>query len=244
MRGVLIAGLIIATILILVRTVMGTPLIRRVAEGFADKPTALVNAVTECPSGTTMYMFEGAAYCCSGTVNPDADTVEKTCVSANAWQRGSAAPTFCTLGPTTPTVKNCLELRAGLMQVEGERLCPPSKPNYVKSTGGAGRCCAAAANDKHTECTDLSTGMYCDFTKDSNEFKDPQSCQFLREKETATACPSKFNPFTTEGQGSLTGLTLYGCTDMGKNCYSTSMIKRLGELGFSTSQLTPCVSTK
>lgn len=231
------AGLIIATILVLIRTILRTPLVQ---EGFASNTGKhLVNAVTECPTGTTMYMYDGAVYCCSGTVNPDAETVQKSCVAANGWQRGSAQTTFCTLGPSNGTIKNCLELRAGLMQAEGERLCPPSKPNYVKGSTGP-RCCASAANDTYTDCTDLGTGRYCDFTTDSNELKNPQSCQFLREKESAAACPTKFNPFTTEGQGPLSGLTLYGCTDMGKNCYSTALLTRLKELGYKTDGLTPC----
>ncbi len=238
MRGVIVAGLIVATVLVLVWTILRTPFIQ---EGFASSGRALVNTATECPAGSTMYMYEGAAYCCSGTVNPDADTAAKTCSAGNSWQRGSSPLTFCTLGPTSGTVKNCLELRAGLMQAEGERLCPPSKPNYVKgATTSAGRCCASTANDSYTDCTDLSTGKYCDFTTDSNELKDPQSCQFLRSKETAATCPSKYNPFTTEGQGPMAGLTLYGCTDMGTNCYSTALLSRLKTLGYDTKGLTPC----
>jgi hypothetical protein len=242
MRHVLIAGLFIAVILILIRTIMGTPLIRRVGEEFANGGKNMTNTATECPAGTTMYMYEGAAYCCSGTVNPDATTVQKSCTAANSWQRGSTPLTFCTLGPAVTGIKNCLELRAGLMQAEGQRLCPPSKPNYVK--GGAntadGRCCSSTANDTYTDCTNLSTGAYCDFTKDQNELKDPQSCQFLRSKESAASCPSKYKPFTTEGHDTLSGLTLYGCTDMGTNCYSTALLTRLKELGYKTDGLTPC----
>jgi hypothetical protein len=241
MRGVLLAGLIMAVVLILVRTIMGTPLIKRVAEGFASGGKQLTNTATECPKGTTMYMYEGVAYCCSGTVDPDATTVQKSCTAANSWQRGASKLTFCTLGPATGAsgIKNCLELRAGLMQAEGERLCPPSKPNYVKE-GERARCCASAANDTYTDCADLGTGKYCDFTADANELKVPESCQFLREKESATACPAKYKPFTTEGQGSLAGLTLYGCTDMGKNCYSSALLTRLRQLGYKTDGLTPC----
>jgi hypothetical protein len=89
MRGVLLAGLIVAVVLILIRTIMGTPLIKRVAEGFVNGGKQLTNTATECPKDTTMYMYEGVAYCCSGTVNPDSNTVQKSCTAANSWQRGS-----------------------------------------------------------------------------------------------------------------------------------------------------------
>ena len=133
MRDILIGALIVAVVIVLIRTVLATPAIKRIREQFANggstrSQKSLINTVTECPAGSTMYMYDGVAYCCSGLVNVDADDVRQTC-RAVLTTRGSPPLTFCTLGPTRADgVKNCLETRAGILTAMGEKVCPSTMP--------------------------------------------------------------------------------------------------------------------
>ena len=233
-RDIVAGGLLIAAILILLRIIWGTPLIARVRETFASG--SMINSVTECPAGAQMYMSNGVSYCCSGTIDSAATRPEYSCRPSSS---RDAVHTFCTLGPRKGEIPNCLELRSGLMEAEGAALCPHASPNYVKGPAAPnGRCCAGPGNAALTEC--VGTTQYCDVSTDSNEFKDPKSCQFLKAQEDAGACPANFGPFTAAGQGGMANLTLFGCTDNGQNCYATSTLKRLKELGYDVTGLTAC----
>ena len=233
MRDILIGGLMIAVVIILIRVIFGTPLVKRVRESFADAPK-MINSQTECPPGATMYMFNGSSYCCSGAINGDAVSVKDSC---RPYSSRDGNTTFCTLGPSTSTAKNCLELRSGLMQAEGEAVCPSTMPTFVKESGdSAGRCCADPGNPALTACVGTK---FCDVGTDPNMFKDSTSCQFLK-AQGDTACPKGFGTFTAPGQGAMSDITLFGCTDNGTNCYADSTLKRLKELGYDTTGLVSC----
>ena len=240
MRDILIIGLMIGVVIILIRVIFGSPLITRVRESFASGPSSnLINSSTECPPGSQLYMYEGRVFCCSGTINTDASRPADTCSSLYTGRDKTL--TFCTLGPSTQGIKNCLELRSGLMQAEGEKYCNMVEPTFVKGPPGSdtanGRCCADPGNPGLTEC---SGKIYCDVSTDSNLFLDPKSCQFLKAQQDAPDCPKNYGPFTAAGQGPMANLTLFGCTDNGQNCYADSTLKRLKELGYDVTGLTSC----
>jgi hypothetical protein len=245
MRRILIGALFVAVILVLIRTIVGTPAMRQMVEGFQNATVApsTLNTVTECPAGTQMYMYEGAAYCCNGQVNPDADDLSQTCkplLSRNF------ELTFCTLGPPRGTLINCMELRAGQMQAKGETTCPAELPNYVQgatsSSTAAGRCCKTMANAAFTDCNDITgANSFCDVTTADNIFTVPGSCQFLRLKDDAAAqCPKGAAHFTMNGQGDYVGMTLIGCSNGSTICYPASVLTALAATGHSTTSLTPC----
>ena len=80
MRRLLVAALLLFVVVVLFRVMFGAPLVRRVMETFTgSSASSLLNVATECPSGSQMYIYDGVVYCCNGTVNPDADTVERSC---------------------------------------------------------------------------------------------------------------------------------------------------------------------
>ena len=240
MRDVIVIGVMIAVILILGRVIFGSPLVSRIRESFASGSAPhTINSSTECPAAAQLYMYNGAAFCCSGAVNTSASSALSTC---KPYSGRDTSTTFCTLGPAQNGVSNCLELRSGLMQAEGESVCPSSR-TYVRGSTGSdtenGRCCADPGNAALTECVGKN---YCDVSTDKNEFKDPLACQVLKAQENAGPCPKKFGPFTAAGQGGMSDITLFGCTDNGQNCYADSTLKRLKELGYDVSGLVACSS--
>jgi len=236
---VLVMGLVVAAVVILIRIILGTPLVKRVAADIAESFVSggLTNTMTECPGSATMYMHDGAAYCCSGKIM-SADSAKDTC---RPLPNRDSTLTFCTLGPAKVDVPNCLELRAGLMQAEGEKVCPPSLPNFVRGPKGsateAGRCCYGPANETYDDCTG---GEHCN-VGDANIFKDPTSCGFLKAQHD-DVCPSGFGRLQAKGQGPLADLTLHGCTNSSQNCYSVATLKRLVELGYDVNGLPSCSS--
>ena len=232
LREVLIFGSIIAVVILLIRTIITTPFAMNIRESFEDKKP--LNSTSTCPANTDLYMYGGTAYCCSGKVNTKGSLLKDTCKPT---QRRDESFIFCTLGPGTDAVKNCLSLRSGILSAEGAELCPSAMPTYVKSTNGAGRCCADPGNPGLTECTSTN---YCDPAADSNYFKNTASCQFRKAKESVH-CPTGFGVFTAAGPpGAMSDITLMGCTDGGKNCYPDSTLKRLKELGYDVSGLPSC----
>jgi hypothetical protein len=240
MREVIIGGLLIVAVVILIRVIIGTPSARRVMESFANGGGAatLLNTTTECPSGAQMYMYDGIAYCCNGQINPDADTLKQSC--RPQLYPPSFRLTFCSLAPPQRAgVKNCLELRSGLMAAEGASFCPASKPNYTQG-GENGRCCAGPANSNFTDCGDSQP--HCDrLPAGQDPLSDPTSCDFQRLAEAdAATCPTGYHQVITAGQGAFTGLNIYGCTNMTQTCYSADMIGRLKAAGKDTSNLQPC----
>lgn len=253
MREVLIGALIVAVLVVLIRTMLATPAIRRIREQFANGGSSssarLVNTATECPTGTTMYMYEGAAFCCSGTVNSDAEDVKQTC--RPGLMRGAPALTFCTLGPTRDGIKNCLETRAGQLQAIGDAVCPPKMPNYAQgaynSATASGRCCAGPTTADGTDCADTTNAAtFCTVSSDPNEFKSATSCQHLKAvAAAAAACPPQYSvaPISFAGQTPMAGLTLPVCTDGNVNCYPKEVIARLKALGYDTKGFPICTAT-
>jgi hypothetical protein len=242
MRDMIIGGLLVAVVIILIRVIVGSPMARRVMESFqsgGSNAAAVLNTTTECPSGAQMYMYEGVAYCCNGQVNPDADTLKQSC-RAPMFPPGFQM-TFCSLGPPSKNhgVKNCLELRSGLMAAEGASFCPASKPNYCQG-GANGRCCAGPTNTNFTDCADSQP--QCDrLPAGQNPLTDATSCDFQRLAEAdAATCPTGYHQVITAGQGAFAGLNIYGCTNMTQTCYSADMIGRLKAAGKDTSNLQPC----
>lgn len=239
-QRILVISLAVAVVIILCRVIWGSPLVTRVREGFASGSRALINSTTECPTGSTMYMYEGHAYCCSTTINPDADTLQKTCRVPHILTPGTPAPIFCSLGPSRGGVRNCLEERAGRLQAEGQQKCPANMPNFVKNrTQPLGFCCSSAGNSQMTECAD-PTASFCAVT-DGSPFADPTSCQFLLAKQNAV-CPTGYGITTVAGQGSLTGLSLIGCSNNSTVCYPPTILLTLKDAGADISALPVCSS--
>ena len=243
MRDVIIGGLLVAAVVILIRVIIGTPMARRVMESFQSGGggvvSSLINTTTECPSDAQMYMYEGTAYCCSGQVNPDADTIKQSCRPL-IYPPGLQL-TFCSLGPPNKAgVKNCLELRSGLMAAEGASFCPASKPNFCQGGPAGGRCCTGPANTSFTDCGDSQP--FCDrLPAGQDPLSDATSCDFQKLAETDSAtCPTGYHQVISAGQGAFAGLNIYGCTNMTQTCYSADMIGRLTKAGKDTSNLQPC----
>lgn len=243
LRHILIGALLIAVIIVIVRTILGTPAMRHMVEGFQTAPApSTLNTATECPTGTQLFMYDGAAYCCNGLVNPDADDISLTC---KAPLSRNFNLTFCTLGPPTSTVPNCMELRAGQMSAKGEEVCPRELPNYVQggTNTAAGRCCKSMANAAFTDCNDISRpNSFCDLSANDNIFTSPGSCQFLRLKDDAAAqCPQGSSLFTVgKTHGPFAGMTLIGCSGTNEICYPRMVLDRLVAAGHSTEGLTTC----
>ena len=250
---VLVASVCVVVLILLVRTILNTPFARSFmssfsfSEGFAG--TALINSTTECPVGTQFYMYDGKPFCCSGKVDSSATTVQKSCRPLG---NRDEQFTFCTLGPasasssasSSSSIKNCLELREGIMKAKGDKVCPAGM-SYVESVSGQAKCCAGPANAGWTDCA-VPTASFCPVTADANAdiFKNPNSCQFLKARSEAPACPAGFAPFTTSGAGSLPNdITLFGCSDSNQNCYASSTLATLRSRGYDVSGLTDCSST-
>lgn len=241
-RELIVGGLLVAVVVILIRVIVGSPIARRVMESFQSggSPATLLNTSTECPKGSQMFMYEGAAYCCNGQVNPDADTLKQTC-RAPLFPPGFQM-TFCSLGPPSKAhgVKNCLELRSGLMAAEGASSCPASKPNFCQAGAANGRCCAGPVNTNFTDCADGQP--HCDrLPAGQDPLTDATSCDFQRLAEAdAATCPTGYHQVISVGQGNFAGLNIYGCTNMTQTCYSADIISRLKAAGKDTSKLQLC----
>ena len=249
-RQLIVGALFVAVLIILVRTIVGSTFVKRVMESFQSGggAPAAINTMTACPAGSKMYIYEGRTYCCDGTINTDADDIQRTC-RAPIYPPGTQT-TFCTLGPAHKGVKNCLELRGGIMQAEGETRCPPSKPNFCQgnsntSPAALGRCCTGPANEALTDCN-VATDVYCDMVPtDANPLQTQWkgSCDFQRLAEMDTqSCPKGYHQTITDGQGPFNGVTVYGCTNMTQTCYSADMIGRLNKMGLDTSALQNCAT--
>jgi len=232
-------GIVIAVIIILGRLIFGSPLIQRVRESFANAPPALINKSTECPKGSVMYMYGGQAYCCSGTINGNADTAKRSC---RPIQGRDAETTFCTLGSSQSSIPNCLTLRAGLMQAEAETLCPSSLATFVQDAGQPGQCCGApGGNSALTSCAaGATTCNVASGSVDADPFKNPGFCQFLKAQEDDGKCPSTFTPIVVPRAD---GTTVYGCTNSATNCYLPATLTRLRSFGHDTSGLVPCAAS-
>lgn len=239
-QRILIAILLVVVIVVLLRTVLkASGWIQ--GSGVTEPFVAAVNTTTVCPTGTTMYMYGGVAYCCDGRINRDAPTLTGSCRAATS--APGARPTFCSLGAGAESVPNCLEIHGQQLAAEGAATCPASMPNYVKGPATEkGRCCAGPANADQTDCYSTAPGTFCDAARADNEFVGGStSCEFLRAKELEGAsCPAGYGAFTQPGQGDLVGLTVFGCSDNNQMCYSAATTARLQELGYDTTAMSVC----
>jgi len=239
MTDVILMAITVAAIIIIVRTIMYMPIMQGAIERFvgSDASSGPINSLTECPAGSQIYVYNGVVYCCSGIVDPEADTVQRSCKPA-AGATGDRM--FCTLGPSRNGVVNCLETLGGIMEVRGESICPPSLPNFCQGPAGsataAGRCCAGLPNPAYTDCTD---GASCTVNGSigKNFFLDQTDCRFLRAAQLDTPCPANYEQSFQKGRS---GFTLIGCSDASVICYSQNMIDQLKGFGYNTTGLNVC----
>lgn len=256
-RDMIVMGLLFAVVIILGRIILGAPFIRRVGdsvhEAFANGGSFSPDTPV-CPVGSSLYMYDGAAFCCSGVINPDADRLHATCKPV--WTRGAngVVPpfTFCTLGPAlkkgggvlgADPVSNCFTARTDQMNATGKEVCPPSMPTFVQSAAASdpGQCCAGPGNSDRTECANPAEGE-CPVSTSDNPFVGPVgSCQLLKAMQTAPACPASYTPFgPTQGTGSLSGIYTFGCSNGSTICYAQSTLDKLQALGYNVTGLTAC----
>ena len=239
-RDIVVIGIMIAVVIILIRVIIGTPFIRRGAEAFVNATSgAVAPSKTMCPPGSTFYMYKGAAYCCSGTVNSESDTLQKSCRPIGSRDE---VLTFCTLGAATSATPNCQDLRGSLMADEGGKVCPPES-TFVRGATGAKCCLGSLGNADLTDCISPNS-PFCMVSQNGAKsvFTEPASCQAMKARydDVETACPKGYRPFTTNGAGDMTGLTLFGCTDDAHNCYTTPTLQRLRDLDYDVSGLPVC----
>lgn len=222
----LILGTLLAVLCVLARVIWGTPFVKRIAESFASGSNP-VNITTQCPPGTQMFMKNGTAFCCSGTIDRNSDSIQKSCRPRNTRDEQF---TFCSLGVSE--IPTCSSIQGALMDKQGAEVCPP---NTVFVAGPKGAKCCAAPNAERTDCLG---GDFCPVADDSRSWMtQPNSCQFLKAQKDAGACPPGYGPFTAS---QASGITLFGCTDNGKNCYAASTLQRLQEMDYDITGLVAC----
>lgn len=227
MRDVIVIGFMIAAILILGRVILGSPLVARVRESFANADPSPVNVGTACPAGMTLAMHEGRAYCHNG----DFATFLRSLTQKP--QEGSNS--FCALGPEKDGVANCSSLLSEFMSKQAILFCPKSQPNYVKGPAGM-RCCAGPANAAHTACM---SGESCAVIT-GDEFLNEKSCQFLKAQESVV-CPAGYDPFLWKNKGPTEKSTLPGCISTGRGiCFTPAVLQRLKDLNYNTTGWPTC----
>ena len=246
MRDIILLAITVAAVIIIVRTIINMPALQRTIETFLGSDSSgsgvPMNSLTECPAGAQIYMYEGAVYCCEGLLNPDADTLQRSCKPAAV----TGARMLCTLGPNRNGVVNCLETIGGKMQEKGEQICPPALPNFCKGPAGSGtangRCCASLPNVGYTDCTDSNPANQCNVTPSVNYFTDSTSCQFQRAAQLDTPCPKSYTAANQyRSSGAFQGATLIGCSTGTENsttfCYSKNMLDNLVAAGYAQSDV-------
>jgi hypothetical protein len=257
LRGqtLLVLGVAVAVLIVLARIIWGSPLVARVRTemftngggGGGGAKAAPINTMTECPPGSTMYMYEGAAYCCGGIISIDADSVTDTCRPATS-APGAAAPLFCTLGASTAEgIPNCVETGAGLMQALGEQLCPTEMPNLVSPRQPAGaprKCCAGLPNADYSDCQNPAEKS-CAITANAKWLMEPQSCQWIKFYDENKDCPTGMTSVQGPGHGPIEGTTMFGCLNQsaGAFCYSKALVDQLTAMGYDASSLSVCTPT-
>lgn len=220
------------------------PALQRTIETFlgSDSSGSPMNSITACPAGSQIYMYDGIAYCCEGLLNPDADTLQRSCKPA----AGASARMLCTLGPNRNGVVNCLDTIGGKMEEQGEKYCPPTLPNFCQGPAGSetanGRCCASLPNVGYTDCTNTSAGSICDISSGTNYFLAPTDCRFLRTAALDTPCPRSYTAASQYmATGAFKGATLIGCSTGSANattyCYSQNMLDALLAVGYAQSDV-------
>jgi len=238
LRDVLIIGAIAAVVIILLRLILGSPIIQRIRETFVSG-SHITNKYTECPPSSKLYMFQGKAFCCSGNIDPLADSPAGSCKTSLTGSMPAANNVFCTLGPTTSDgVVNCIETKAGLIQADEDTYCTPAMPTFVPGYPPKGACCASANSDG-TGCT---TSTICVVGGNPDLFNNPLwSCELFKAQGEDGACPSGYNPNqVTAPNPSSTVTNLYNCTSSTAVCYQKATIDRLREAKYDVSNLTQC----
>jgi hypothetical protein len=183
-----------------------------------------------------MYMYDGTAFCCNGTVNTNAPSTEKSCLLPVTHDGVG----FCTLGADMKTsggtaVPNCSSIIAENLTKQGKAICPPSKPNFCL----ANRCCTQTTPDG-SDCSSMTAGSFCDVLDPSKRFTSTTDCNYLRMKEMDT-CPVNTNKGDISvTSGALAGLTIYGCSTLNTTCYTDTVLAALKGMGKDTTGLTAC----
>lgn len=210
-----------------------TPMIRSFfGEGFTPQRVSM----SQCPRGYKMYMYDGTAFCCNGTVNTNAPSTEKSCLLPVTHDGVG----FCTLGADMKTtggtaVPNCSSIIAENLTKQGKAICPPSKPNFCL----ANRCCTQTTPDG-SDCSSMTAGSFCDVLDPSKRFTSTTDCNYLRMKEMDT-CPVNTNKGDISvTSGALAGLTIYGCSTLNTTCYTDTVLAALKGMGKDTTGLTAC----
>jgi len=232
LRDIFIGGIVVAAIIILGRIIIGSPFITRIAESFVSGSTPTpTNIITLCPQDSIMYMYDGRAYCCNGTVNANAHSAKQSCIPISG---RDAKSIFCSLGPSSSEATNCLTLKASLMKAEAATFCPSAKPTFVQDNNSPARCCdPPGGNSDYTACVAGS----CTVASSKDPFKVLGSCQYLKAKEMDGACPTGSKDMDVP---QANGTTVYGCLKGSTICYNASTINRLKIHGHDTSGMNTC----
>jgi len=238
LRDILILGVIAAVVIILLRLILGAPILQRIRETFVSGPTTLTN-YTECPSGSVFYMYGGKAFCCSGNIDPNAITAADTCKIALP----GPSSVFCTLGPTTNNgIVNCVETAAGLAQADQDTYCSPTLPNFAPKHKERGACCETV-NADGTGCTNNNI---CLVGGDPDLFNNPLwSCELFKAQYEDGGCPNGYvENHVTAGSNSTDKVkNLYYCANLAGVCFQKATIDRLQAYQYDTSNLTVCPTT-
>lgn len=241
-QTLLVLGLVIAVLIILGRIIWGSPLVKHVREGFANASTP-INTMTECPPGSTMYMYNGVAYCCGGMISIDADSAADTCRPATS-APGAPPPLFCTLGAATDGVPNCVETRTGIIQAIGEQTCPTEIPNLVMGRDHTVKCCAGMPNADSSDCANPAETS-CSVTSNPKWLTEPDSCQWIKFHEENKSCSPDMTEVIAAGHGPIEGTAVFGCLNQsaGQFCYSKALVAQLKSMGYDASGLNVCSSS-
>lgn len=233
MKDIFSLGLLCLLGVLVIVVMAKTPMMRSLfaIEGFRGQTIS----TTQCPQGYKMYMYDGTAFCCNGTVNRNAHSTEKSCLLP-VTQDGVG---FCTLGAdlklSTGTVPNCGNVIAENLTKQGKAICPPSKPKFCL----ANRCCTQTTPDG-SDCANKTAGSFCDVLDPSKRFTSTTDCNYLRMKEMDT-CPGNTNKGDISvTSGALSGLTIYGCSTLNTTCYTDTVLATLKAMGKDTTGLTAC----
>jgi len=225
---------------IMIYIISNTPIIRgffTMSESFVSSSDRVT--VPICPTGFKEYIYGGdkKTYCCRGTVNADAATVQGSCKRAIEKMENS----FCTLGASSIKVPNCSDFVHAMLKEKGTSFCPASKPNY----SFANRCCASSVTSDGSDCSDTKAGSFCTVGHSTDLFKTDKGgsgdCAYQRMKESDTCPPDYSKTDTQYTSGPLAGLSVYSCFDnISKTCFTQNIVGELKKKGVDVSRLPIC----
>jgi hypothetical protein len=225
---------------IMIYLMSNTPIIKgffTMSESFVSSSDRVT--VPICPTGFKEYIFGGdkKTYCCRGTVNADATTVQGSCKRAIEKMENS----FCTLGASSVDAPNCSEFVHAMLREKGTSFCPASKPNY----SFANRCCSSSVTSDGSDCSDTKAGSFCTVGEAADLFKTDKGgsgdCAYQRMKESDTCPPDYSKSDTQYTSGPLAGLSVYSCFDnISKTCFTQNIVGELKKKGVDVSRLPIC----